>query len=102
MNPNRIRNPTGHWPAHSGDVHELLGLTHHQALPHGGMPERVIQGVRVWVDSIEDAKAAGRFHRVRCQCPSCGQVMSVGRLHQHTCKHSSLATSHRLDEQRLA
>lgn len=80
--------------AHSGDVMEMLGLKRGGHLPDEGMPARVIQGIKVWVEPTPGPKydaCWGRprkssAHRVMCECPDCGKHMSVGRLHQHVCK----------------
>jgi len=89
MHPCTIRKP-GHpeWNANSGDLHELLGLDRTADLPAEGMPEREIQGVRVYVKSKSDDPEVSRSrpHRVYCVCPMCEQHMSAGRLHQHVCK----------------
>lgn len=76
---------TRHADAH--DMYALLGVTK-RALPVEGMPERVIQGVRVYVKPLA-AKVGLRRNfqglRVMAIC-ECGKHLPVGRLHQHKCK----------------
>lgn len=91
----------GNLPMHSGEMLETLGLKAGGHLPIEGMPERVIQGVRVWVTPAparRDPESLPKFgpsvrtsgksstHRVMCECPTCGAVLSAGRLFQHRCK----------------
>lgn len=73
----------GDWPAWSGDVMEMLGLPRNGHLPKEAMPERQIQGFRVWVNSVETARERGQFHRIRVECPKCGQDVPFGRMRQH-------------------
>lgn len=87
-----------HRPASSRVVNMLLGLRDGQKLPVEGMPPREIQGVKVWVTPLpphpDKDKPRGLFgsmwkrstHRVLCECPDCGKVLSIGRLAQHVCK----------------
>jgi len=80
------RNGEYGWNLHSHDVLPLLGLRPGEHLPAAGLPPRVIQGVKVWV--AMSAAPTGRksaTHRVLAECPLCGKVLSVGRLHQHKC-----------------
>lgn len=67
------------------DLYRLLGV---KALPVEGMPERLIQGVRVYVRPLP-AKVGARRNfqglRVMAIC-ECGKHVAVGRLHQHKCK----------------
>lgn len=74
--------------ADSRDMLEKLGVN---ALPPEGMPERVIDGVRVYVKPLPDPpEGAPRRRnwqglRVYAIC-DCGKHVPVGRLHQHICK----------------
>lgn len=87
MHPCTIRKPgRDDWNAQSGDMHELLGLGRTADLPAEGMPEREIQGVRVYVKPLDPATSHHRPHRVYVICPMCEKHMSAGRLHQHVCK----------------
>jgi hypothetical protein len=96
----RISKPTRPtWYADNWDMHELLGLPRGGRLPVEGMPERLIQGVRVYVkpligerpvrgnplfgQRLRRGKRNG--HRVIAIC-GCGQHVSAGRLHQHKCE----------------
>lgn len=80
--------------AHSPQVRAMLGLDSKAKLPVEGMPARVVQGIKVWVEPLVGAapkNSAGRTakrstHRVLAECPHCQQVLSAGRLHQHKCK----------------
>lgn len=51
--------------------------------PAEGLPERVIDGVVTWVTPEPDGGNRNRAHRMKARCPSCGAVMSAGRMHQH-------------------
>lgn len=72
--------------AQAGDMLILLGV---KKLPKEGMPEREIQGVRVYVkpSTFNDrgTRRRGLKHRVFAIC-DCGQHVPVGRLRQHVCK----------------
>ena len=74
------------YPAHSSTMLELLGLPPKAKLPKDGMNAVMIQGVEVWITPLDIARAKKQFHRVRCECPICGEEMSAGRLNQHICK----------------
>lgn len=67
-------------PAHAHHILQLLGV---KRLPDEGMPERLIDGVRVYV--APRLRPGRRFHRVTAIC-DCGRHIPVGRLHQHICK----------------
>lgn len=75
--------------AHSDTVRMLLGLREKEKLPREGMPPRLIQGIEVWVTPLPEREKGARWkrstHRVLAKCPTCGRVLSVGRLHQHRC-----------------
>ena len=74
--------------ANNGDMLEHLGLKRTAKLPKEGMPERLIQGVRVYVKPSESGGTRARRackHRVMAIC-ECGQHVPTGRLHQHKCK----------------
>lgn len=82
-----------HWAANAAEVAELLGLKGKGShLPVAGLEPRIIQGVVVWVDPVPEPERKRTWrdksstHRTRCQCPDCGQQLSVGRLKQHECK----------------
>lgn len=82
-NPNRN--------AQSHDVRYYLGLGEKGKLPVEGMLGRSLFGIWVWVEPLRGTHTRKRStHRVRCECPSCGTHLSVGRLHQHVCKHSTV------------
>jgi hypothetical protein len=82
----------------SGEMMKTLGLKAGGHLPKEGMPERVIQGIRVYVkpapESVVVVKHFGKRvgilkrsnHRVMAICPGCKRHLSAGRLHQHVCK----------------
>ena len=74
-------------------MHAVLaafGLTPTSKLPAEGRESHVVDGVKVWINPQGPA-VIGRYgrawkrstHRVMCECPDCGAVMSFGRLHQH-------------------
>lgn len=79
---------------------EALGLRAGGHLPAEGMPERLIQGVRVYVlpavghmPPMVAAMTGGycprksSAHRVMAVCPACERHMSAGRLASQHWKH---------------
>lgn len=66
------------------DLYRLLGV---KVLPVEGMPERLIDGVRVYVRPLPvKVGSRRRFSlRVMAIC-ECGRHVAVGRLGQHKCK----------------
>ena len=77
-----------HGRATASDMLELLGLKRTANLPREAMPEREIQGVRVYVKASTSGGTRARReckHRVIAIC-DCGQHVPTGRLHQHKCK----------------
>lgn len=101
MNKYTIRDPRcGNWPCHNS---ELMVLVANAVLekdkvkiefpsgskwPDTGILPVIVQGVKVWVNPIPAVKPPRKSskHRAMCECPGCGQEMSVGRLHQHKCE----------------
>lgn len=82
-------------PAHTGDMQLLLAQAHgNMALvggskwPELGLPPVQVQGVKVWVEPFQRRPGVRKSskHRVMCECPNCGHVLSAGRLFQHVCK----------------
>lgn len=83
--------------AHSDDVKAMLGLP--KKLPKEGVPPRIVQGIKVWVEPAAAAVYVMRWgqrkllkrstHRVMAECPLCGAHLSAGRLHQHKCQSST-------------
>jgi hypothetical protein len=81
--------------AHSPDMQILLARAHDNVAlvkgnkwPELGLPPVVVQGIKVWVNPM--VRVPGRKsskHRVMCECPDCGAVLSAGRLFQHVCKN---------------
>ncbi len=75
--------------ANSYDMFELLGYNPKEAKwPDEGVPERLVQGVRVYVTPI--SRQPGRKsskHRAMAIC-NCGKHVPCGRLHQHRCKEN--------------
>lgn len=79
------------------DAGEMLRLLGVKTLPPEGMPERDIQGVRVYVRPLAPLPTNTRRNvygrlprnfqglRVMAIC-ECGQHLAVGRMHQHKCK----------------
>lgn len=80
-------------PLHSDQMKILLGLPPKAKLPAEGMDPCYIQGVRVWVNPLppHGNRMHAGFHRVRAQCPHCGEDMSAGRLNQHVCNDGAKA-----------
>jgi hypothetical protein len=78
------------WHAQNTDMLNIIGAAHGNPLlkkwPDAGFPPVVIQGISVWVRPIRRVPGKkSSAHRVMCECPKCGKVLSVGRLHQHVC-----------------
>lgn len=85
---------TGRFNRHAdhSDLYRLLNLDSDR-LPVEGMPERLIQGVRVYVKPLPPKINAHRNFqglRVMAIC-ACGVHVAVGRLHQHKCNASRRA-----------
>jgi hypothetical protein len=81
----RIVDRFGRWNAQAPDIYNYLGVG--SKLPPEGLPEREIQGVRVYVTpSISGGTRATKSskHRVFAIC-ECGRHIPVGRLRQHKC-----------------
>lgn len=78
--------------AHSDELKAFLGLSATAKLPAAGLPPRYIQGIKVWVmplypPTLPPGQHRRRAaHRVKAECPTCHQVLSAGRLHQHMCR----------------
>ncbi len=71
--------------ANAGDMMGFLGVN---KLPMEAMPEREIQGIRVYVKPSTSRPGQRQCkHRVMAIC-NCGQHVPTGRLHQHICKVS--------------
>lgn len=73
------------WPADAADLLDKLGV---KRLPDEEMPERLIDGIRVYVRGL--VRVAGKRRnfqgvRVMAIC-TCGRHLAVGRLRQHVCK----------------
>jgi hypothetical protein len=69
------------------DAHDMYALLGTRKLPAEGMPERLIQGIRVYVKPLPDGKPRQRQSlRVTAICDDCGRHIAVGRMHQHICK----------------
>lgn len=83
-----IKSEGRQWPAHEGEIKEMFGLPRKAKWPAEGMPHRTVQGIVVWVDSCEEARRAGRFHRMQAVCPQCHKIVPVGRLQQHSKVHA--------------
>lgn len=79
------RYPNRDWNCHSDGMKMLMGLEPKQKWPAEGINFKVVQGVGIYVLSLNEAKAFKVFHRVRAICPKCGKHMSAGRLFQHKC-----------------
>jgi hypothetical protein len=72
--------------ANATDMYTYLGVTQ-GSLPAEGMPERVIDGVRVYVRPLPPKTGMRRNWaglRVMAIC-DCGRHLPVGRMHQHKC-----------------
>ena len=77
---------------HSGMMMRALGLKSGGHLPAAGMPERLIENIRVYVLPAPGADPTCRHksskHRVMAVCPVCDRHMSAGRLFaQHARVH---------------
>lgn len=87
--------------ANNRDFKELFGIDPNAHWPKGGIPARIMDGIKVWVKPAKvpvertrwdyrSGKTVGSYvktsnHRVMAECPECKQVLSAGRLHQHKC-----------------
>ncbi len=72
--------------ANTTDIFLLLGQKH--KWPDEGIPEQLVQGVRVYVTPA--VRVPGRKsskHRAMAIC-NCGQHVPCGRLHQHRCEEA--------------
>lgn len=68
------------------DARDMYALLETSVLPVEGMPERIIQGVRVYVKPLPEGKPRQRQSlRVTAICDDCGKHIAVGRMHQHNC-----------------
>lgn len=79
--------PWGPLRADASELYRLLGVRP-GALPAEGLPERTIQGIRVYVRPLPEKTGQRRNWdglRVMAVC-ACGRHLPVGRLHQHKCK----------------
>lgn len=79
--------------ANEQDMKILLGGIHDEGIaqrkkwPDAGLSVTVVQGKKVWVKPILRIPGGkSSKHRVMCECPDCGAVLSAGRLPQHVCK----------------
>ena len=73
--------------ANAWDMYRLLGV---KMLPAEGMPERLIDGVRVYVKPLPEGKIGQRQSlRVTAICDDCNRHLAVGRMHQHKCAKRS-------------
>jgi len=80
-----LTNPS--WNANSSDMMKKFGIPGTK-WPDEGMPPRMVDGIKVWVDPVRRAglgEKKSSTHRVMCQCPGCAEILSVGRMHQHKC-----------------
>jgi hypothetical protein len=83
--------------AFASDIKELFGLKSTQHWPKEGMPERTIQGIRLYVNPLaplEDRTTIWRGRlarktmcRLMAVCPVCDRHVTYGRLHQHMVVH---------------
>lgn len=67
---------------------DMLGFFGVKRWPVDGLPERMIDGLRVYVRPqipLTDKQRKRAAHRVIAIC-RCGQHVPTGRLHQHKCK----------------
>lgn len=73
---------------YQANAHEMRRLLGVQRLPIEGMPERTINGVRVYVKpqapTIPPGQRKRHSHRIIIIC-TCGQHVPSGRIHQHSC-----------------
>lgn len=74
------------WGWEKVNAYQMLEILGVKVLPVEGMPEQIIQGVRVYVKAKPTAIGGGMAGlRVMAIC-ECGQHVAVGRMHQHICK----------------
>lgn len=83
-----LTNPN--WNAHTHELMQKLKLVKHK-WPDEGVPPTMVDGIKLWVNprAPKADRALGikksSTHRVMCECPGCGDVLSAGRLFQHKC-----------------
>lgn len=88
FSPNTFLSDKDGWKLTWHKLYEHLGIKGSH-LPRMGLSPRRIGDVTVWVISEEEARIGSSLsgqhfiHRVLCECPRCGEVVSAGRLHQH-------------------
>ncbi len=82
------------WNLSNGAILLFLGAKNSR-IPDEGLPCRMLGNVNVWATDkatmqVEKAQRDGHIgnkravvHRVKAECPECGECMSAGRLHQH-------------------
>lgn len=73
----------GHkWPAEGMGVTTVAGME----VPKKGETNVAAVEIWVWVEpSKPDTRQKSSAHRVKCHCPGCNKIFSVGRLRQHKC-----------------
>lgn len=83
--------PGRKYPAQSADIAEMLFGNRKAKLPREGVPETMLQGIKVWANPLDQTRSDRpnqRFHlRMLAECPVCGKVYAVGRLGQHAKVH---------------
>ena len=97
MKAPRINSPR--YPHYAASSHDILAMLGVKKLPPEGMPERLIEGIRVYVRPLIPRPGVRRNFqglRVRAIC-QCGRDVAVGRLHQHRCKPAPITGVPNLD-----
>jgi hypothetical protein len=93
MEKDKIGLWSGVYQMHSSELRPLIGLSEKRLPgPDVGMGPVEVNGVKVWLDPQLGRRGGrgrgGMQHRVRCECPECGKVISCGRYYQHTRVHA--------------
>ena len=76
------------WQMREDQIKAWLGLNPKRHLSPDKVDPQYVGNVLVWVESREETRAKGMFHRVICECPLCGDFVPAGRLYQHQGKAS--------------
>jgi hypothetical protein len=91
--------PDSNWQAQDRDVKVLFGLAPTAKWPDKGMPHRLIQGIRCWVEpaparivvksrwSDKMVAVKSSKHRTFGICPECNKAIPLGRMQQHAKIH---------------
>jgi hypothetical protein len=72
---------------YDGEIKQAFGLHPTDKWPYMGVGPRMIGNVLVWVTPVSE-RMEGFTHRCLCECPTCKEVVTAGKLHQHMTIHN--------------